>query len=364
MSDKNYGLDAHCQMILDEFRENQETFEKIKTIVLEQINKSIKDNKLYIIGVEARVKMEESLAGKLALKGYKYKTLSDITDIVGARVITFYTDEVDKIAALVQSIFDIDWSNSIDKRKAHSLDSFGYMSLHYVCRIPKKLFYDPAFPKVNEYRFEIQMRTAIQHVWATLYHDSGYKSGVEIPTEYLRNLNRLAGMLELADEQFSKIRSAITDYRRQVQSLVASGNFNEVTLDGDSFRNYLQINPFQKLTTKMAAINQAEVYQDSFIPYLPALLKIGFKTLGDLEKLKADHGDDAYQLAVHQIGSTDLDIIASTLSLQNLCIAYLLKNGFGEAGLISFYDTLYGASEYNKKRAERTIEQAKQINMI
>ena len=206
-----YELDLHCQMILDEYREELAIFEKMKEIVRAQLKKCVADNNIYVIAIESRIKTENSLAGKLELKGHKYKTLSDITDILGTRVITFYSEEVDKISALIDKVFEIDWENSVDKRKALDLDQFGYMSLHYICRIPKSLYYDAEHPEINDFRFEIQMRTALQHVWATMYHDTGYKSGIEVPKEHLRNMNRLAGMLELADEQFSRIRKEITD---------------------------------------------------------------------------------------------------------------------------------------------------------
>ena len=363
MTDNYYGLDQHCQMILDEYRENAGIFAKMKEIVEEQLDKCIKESGLYVNAIESRIKTEKSLAGKLELKSQKYATLSDITDIIGARIITFYTDEVDKIAALMERIFEIDWDNSIDKRKLFDIDRFGYKSLHYICRIPRSLYYDPEHPEINEYRFELQMRTALQHVWATMYHDTGYKSGVEIPPEYLRNLNRLAGLLELADEQFSKNRIQITDYRRMVQSLVADGNFDSVPLNGDTFRSYLQIHPFRKLIEQIAAINQAEIYEDNLVRYFDVLLKMGFKTLGDIEKMIKEDSESAYQLALHQLSGTDLDIVAQSLAIQNLCIVNIIKKGYGEIGLKFFYDSVNGVSDYNEQRAKRTIEQAKHINI-
>ena len=355
---KEYGLDLHSTMILEEYRDLLPTFSKMEKVVKRELGKLIRKAGLLVSGMETRIKSEASLAGKLELKGTKYRTIQDLTDLVGARVVTFYSEEVDKIAALVDNVFEVDWSESVDKRKQHALDSFGYDSLHYICRIPKRLCEDPSMPELNELRFEIQMRTALQHVWATINHDTGYKSGIEVPKEYLRNLNRIAGMLELADEQFSLIRSSINDYRRKISSLVEDGKFEEVELDGDSFRRYLELDPFGRLTNKIALINHAEIQKSSSLPYLKVMRGLGFQTLADVENLKKDYEDDAYQLALSQLGDTDIDIIASSVALQDLLTVYILRNGGGEKGLMMLYSEIGGSSPYNAVRARQVFEKA------
>jgi len=350
---KDYGLDMHCQMILDEYREALPEMEKLKDEVIGLIKKSLDENKVMVTAIEGRVKAEASLAGKLELKGAKYATLADITDILGVRVIAFYNDDVDKVAAIAENLFDIDWENSVDKRKMHELNSFGYNSLHYICRV-----------KGSDIRFELQMRTTLQHMWAVMHHDTGYKSDVEVPVEYLRTLNRLAGMLELADDEFSRIRTSINDYRRKVQALVADGKYEDVSLNLDTFRNYLNLNPFDKLNKKIAAINQAEIHNSSMISYLEVLKFFGFKTLGDVEDMRKKQSDNAYQLAVMQIGGTDLDIISSTVAIQDLCIAHILTNGGGIPGLEKLFTILNGNNPYNRTRAERVYEQAMHLQFM
>ena len=294
------GLDLHSQLILDEYRERLPQMEQLKEEVLRMLREAVDRNGLVVTAIEARVKTEESLAGKLALKGQKYACLDDITDIIGARIITFYTDDVDRIAAMAEQLFDIDWTNSVDKRKLHQLDSFGYNSLHYICRL-------------NGVNFELQLRTTLQHAWAAINHDTGYKSGVEIPREYMRQMNRLAGMLELADDEFSRIRTEINDYRRHVQQLVQNGKLDDVSLDGDTFRSYLQVQPLKGLNKRIAAINQAEIQEMSLVRYLPVLLDLGCKTLGDVQRLIDENQEDAYRMARHQLGNTDLDIVSSAV---------------------------------------------------
>ena len=343
-------MDLHSEMLLEEYRESRPVFEKMQAEVTRILHEALERNNLIVTAVETRIKTEESLAGKLALKGSKYATLSDITDILGARIITFYTDDVDRIAAMAEQLFEIDWANSVDKRKLHQLDSFGYNSLHYICRLPG---YD--------YRFELQLRTTLQHAWAAINHDNGYKSGVEIPREYMRRMNRLAGMLEMADDEFSRIRTEINDYRRRVQQLVQNGQLDEVLLDGDSFQSYLRAKPFERLNKRIAAINQAEIQEVPLIRYLRVLKELGCNTLGDVARLRNTYEEDAYALARHQLGNTDLDIISSAVGLQNICIVCILSQGGGKIGLLRFFNALNGQNPQNEELADLTFKQASNL---
>jgi len=345
-------MDLHCEMILDEYRSALPLFEKMQEEVTQQLRDALARNGLIVTAVESRIKTEESLAGKLALKGAKYATLSDITDILGARIVTFYTDDVDRIAAIAEQLFEIDWTNSVDKRKLHELDSFGYNSLHYICRLPG---YD--------YRFELQLRTTLQHAWASINHDIGYKTGVEIPHDYLRRINRLAGILEMADDEFSRIRTEITDYRRRVQQLVKNGKLDDVMLDGDTFRSYLNARPLDMLNKRIAAINQAEIQDVPLMRYLSVLKALGCNTLGDVSRMIRQYEDAAYRLARHQLGNTDLDIVSSAVGLQNVCIVFILSQGGGKIGLLRLFNALNGQNSQNEALAELTYEQAKNIQL-
>lgn len=360
----NYGLDSHCSEILNQYRKQIKAFEKLKTVAVQMTKDCLKKNGIYVTAIEGRIKEEDSLAGKLVRKGYKYNSLNDITDIFGARIIALYTDDVDKIAALIENLFEIDWQNSVDKRRISELNRFGYSSLHYICKLPPSLSADTEYPSIGQIRFEIQIRTTLQHVWSSLDHDIGYKAGFEVPEEHLRRLNILAGMLELADSEFSRMRTTINNYRRQVMSMVGSGKLDEVPLDKQTFENYLQLKPFDTLNRRIAAINQAEVMEVSLMSYLHTLKKIGLKTLGDVERMKKECNNDAYELARHHIGKTDLDIVTSVVGLQNLCIVYVLRQGQGKEGLVELFNEIKGPSPRNITDAEEMETLVKKLSLL
>ena len=339
-------LSPHCELLLQEFRDRRQELMQLDNHVFELICQTLKQQEIELNSIEHRIKTEESLAGKLERKGEKYHQLSDITDLIGLRIVTFYTDDVDKVAAIISQLFDIDWSNSVDKRKLHDLNSFGYNSLHYICNL-----HEGSFP------FEIQIRTALQHTWSAIEHDIGYKGAVKLPPQYRRQFSRLAGMLELADDEFSRLRTTMTEYRRQIQTLVKSGNLCDVALSTDSFHSYLELRPFDRLNQRIAAVNQAELFPASLMPFLPILESFGMESLGQVQAMVDELSDAAYQLALSQLAITDLDILSEMVGLQNLCVVYSLKNGGNRDDIKYIYDTLYGANESNLLLADAIIRQ-------
>lgn len=351
-------------MLLDEYRTNIVTYQKLCNIVSDKLSEHIKQSGIELNTIEARVKKEKSLAGKLVRKGSKYQSITDITDIVGARIIAFYNEDVDRIASIAEKLFVIDWTNSVDKRKMHQFNSFGYNSLHYICRIPAELYFDAEYPELNTIPFELQMRTALQHVWSAIQHDIGYKSDIETPEEYHRDLSRLAGLLELADNEFSRIRSDIADYRRRASVMVESGKLNEAMLDGDTFRAYLKQAPFAPLNKKIAAITAAELMEADLMPYLAVLKSLDMQTLNDVRQMIQNDSDDAYQLALFQLGSTDIDILSGSIGIQNLCIVHILKSGRGRQGLCQMFNEVNGRSPNNEALADIIMEQASRLSFM
>ena len=343
-------LDMQGQALLEQYRECLPQLKELEQVVSAMISQALGQQHLEVAAIEHRIKTEESFIGKLERKGDKYHDISDITDLLGFRIITFYSDDVDKVAAIVKQLLEVDWSNSVDKRKLHQLTSFGYNSLHYICRL-----------KEGSFPFEVQMRTALQHAWSAIEHDLGYKGNVKLLPDFRRQFSRLAGMLELIDNEFNRLRSDITDYRRQVQSLVGLGRLDEVFLTVDSYKSYLSLHPFDRINQRIAAVNQAELVPALVTNYLSVLEHFGLETLGDLQKFIDDNSDDAYQLALSQLAITDLDILSESVGLQNLCYVHVLKNGGGRMGLKYVLDSVNGPHPGNAILADSIYETARHL---
>src|ERR1043166_2533264 len=192
--------------------------------------------------ITSRLKSRKSLEEKLSLPGKHFSQLADITAVTGVRVITYFPADVDKVAALLEREFEIDREHCIDKRVYQDPDRFGYKSLHYVVSLKEDCARLSEYSTFRGLKAEIQVRTVIQHAWAEIEHDLGYKNPAAVPKEARRKFFRLAALLEMADEEFTAIQDALTRRTSQVRADFQRGDF-DVEIDSPSLAEFVTSDP-------------------------------------------------------------------------------------------------------------------------
>jgi len=250
------------------------------------------DGDLKVHSVTLRIKSRESLANKLARPDRSYGSLWSVTDLIGLRVIVYFEDAVDTIGKLLEAHLPIDFAHSIDKRRRDS-GTFGYRSLHYVCRVgplASEAAEGPELPP--EASFEVQVRTVLEHAWAEIEHDLGYKSGAAVPVTVQRRLHRLAGLLELADQEFGAIRDDLRDYARVLPERIASEG-DSVLLDRLSLGALLDCAEVRDLDRVIAVALDKELGDEPFFPdyLLKMLASSGIRSVGEARAGIARYGD-------------------------------------------------------------------------
>jgi predicted RNase H-like nuclease/ppGpp synthetase/RelA/SpoT-type nucleotidyltranferase len=123
--------------------------------------------------------------------------LTDIADQLGLRVITYVRDDVEAVAGLLGAQLRVFDDRDLGELTA-SQGRFGYASRHLQVEVEDRVV-------------QVQVRTVLQHAWAEFEHDIRYKGTVpaEHASEFDRRFTLAAGLLELADQEFSAIRERL-----------------------------------------------------------------------------------------------------------------------------------------------------------
>jgi putative GTP pyrophosphokinase len=130
----------------------------------------------HIDRVSARPKSVERFLRKAQAREHekpKYsEPLRQIQDQVGARIVTFYLSDVERVAAIIEKYF-----RPIESRNLvpDSEWAFGYFGKHYILIIPNDLVDASIDCELVPEFFELQIKTLFQHAWSEANHDLGYK---------------------------------------------------------------------------------------------------------------------------------------------------------------------------------------------
>ena len=348
-------MNLKSRLILEDYRKQKEYFVALGDVVHTMLSDIAKELGLTVLAVEHRVKEERSLAGKLERKGDLYNTFEDITDILGCRVITFLSDEVDQIGKKVEEKFVVDWENSSNKKDLLKENAFGYLSLHYICSLP---FGDKWPDEICGKKFEIQIRTILQHAWSAIHHDIGYKSDFGVPREINRQFARLAGLLELADDEFVRARDNMFAYTEDIRKRIITDDADDVQINMISLNEYVLHNKkMQALIKEIADISGAEIKPIDPESYIPQLAFLGVKKLGDIEIMISDNYELAVRLAKKALSMADLDIVSSSVALRFLCRAELINKNYEFDKIVDFLKISLRSKDKAERQAQLLLKQ-------
>lgn len=159
--------------------------------------------------IKSRLKSSESISRKLIKKGYDPtldNALKYIDDIAGLRIICSFTEDIYRLATVIQAqdyIKILKIKDYIQHPKAN-----GYRSYHMIVEVPVFLS-----GKHESVRVEIQIRTIAMDFWASLEHKIRYKFESEVPQYINEDLLECASIIASLDEKMLSLNTEIEQYK-------------------------------------------------------------------------------------------------------------------------------------------------------
>lgn len=187
-----------------ELREATDKYVTLVTTLLDEAG-------INYLSVSGRTKSVASFAAKAARSVDGHAVFSDplteITDQIGVRVITYLHSDVAAVADVLAEDLAILGDRDLGQETADE-GQWGYASRHLLVGPGAS---SGTSDQVPERIAQVQIRTVLQHAWAEFEHAIRYKG--TIPEEKAPELDRrftlAAGLLELADREFSMIRDEL-----------------------------------------------------------------------------------------------------------------------------------------------------------
>ena len=345
------------EQILADYDSHLPALQTLKARLQASLVELLAQNKLEVHYVSSRVKSRDSLRYKLSRPDKTYDALWNVTDLLGLRITTYFEDNTEDVARLIEKYFRVDFSNSHsndDKLRFNDHHRFGYRSLHYVCSFSATDATAPQLP--TEFHFEIQIRTILQHAWAEVEHGLAYKANGLVPDAIRRRFSRIASLLEIADEEFGSIRRDLESYEKAVKSTLHDP-LKSFPIDGVSLHTIVQSAEVQELDRAIANLLGKELSPEIFFPaYLVKMLRLaGLQTTSELAQALVEYRAGIVDMVAPyfeftnrewRLAASNLGLVYRGYSLFFLSHVIILQSALLEANKISKLAQFYRELDY------------------
>ncbi|MFD2873641.1 GTP pyrophosphokinase family protein [Mucilaginibacter ximonensis] len=262
------------------YANNRGLYKKLSVKIHNIISEVIEESPIIVHAITNRTKEVESFKNKIDDPKY-IDPIKQITDLSGLRIIVYVEDDLKPICEILENTFHIDASNSLDKSEELGTDKVGYRSIHYIAYIKEERLDLPEYKKFKDLKFEIQVRTILQHAWAEIEHDKNYKFNGVLPPEIKRRFKILAGSLELMDREFNSISKEIDIISQKVSLTDKKDDLKKVEINSTTLKSFL--NTQLKELIKNGMVEASFNGKDAEL--IKELHQFGIKTLNDLQEI-------------------------------------------------------------------------------
>lgn len=274
------------ESVIEEYRRSYPAYEafalRLKSLLSDLLE--VKGTKIHFI--ESRAKSIESLSEKISRPGKTYSDpLVEIPDLAGIRIVLYYHDDVPKVGKMIRSEFNIIEEEGTHQPEKYSPDHFGYISMHYIISLNEARSKLPEWKPFSTLKAEVQVRTVLQHSWAAVSHALQYKHEGDVPVALRRKLFRLAGLFELADDEFVNIREKRDLIVKETRKAIKERS-DTVPIDTSTLLEFINSSEeIKHIIEEMKEIGYTFGAEPRYLSDIAEQCKrIGIKTIGDLKK--------------------------------------------------------------------------------
>ncbi|MCL2154378.1 MAG: tetratricopeptide repeat protein [Leptospirales bacterium] len=207
--DTNYWM-GNKSKLLSEYEKHLKKNEKILNLLTKKLESILSDSDCNA-QIKGRIKSFEAFYRKLLTRsqhGIIDKPFDTITDIIAARIVVPFLEDLDSVEKLIIDDFQV--VETEYKSRELSIREFGYDSIHLLIKIPEYIAHKVKSSK--DMKIEIQLRTILQDAWAEVEHELIYKTSIDYVEDTIRRkMIAVNATLSLGDTIFQEIR----EYQRK-----------------------------------------------------------------------------------------------------------------------------------------------------